>query len=233
MRSGPARGRGAGRGSSRRNTRRIRWRVESRCRAAPRAGATPRARRRPTPGGALDGEPRHGRPYPMRASRGRAGKSPTPARCTRAPGFRLHPRAYPYTATSRSHLGSARTRSGGVMSCGRTRAHRRASQDRGLQPRAVARALSEDSHGGAPTELSGEPHSRTPTEHGWAEAGAARLEAVGEQEGVRLAPGQRPELLHRDEARQVEHLALQVLAVAHAAQVEQLGACGLAMWLTQ
>ncbi len=188
MRSGPARGRGAGRGSSRRDTRRIGWRVESRCRAAPRAGATPRARRRPTPGGALDGEPRHGRPYPMRASRGRAGKSPTPARCTRAPGFRLHPRAYPYTATSRSHLGSARTRSGGVMSCGRARAPRRASQDRGLHTRAAARTLSEDSHSGAP-ELPGEPHSRTPTEHGRGE-GRGRAPRSGRRAG-RGAPGAR------------------------------------------
>ncbi len=40
------------------------------------------------------------------------------------------------------------------------------------------------------------------------------LEAVGEQVGVRGAPGQRAELDDADEARQVKHLALQVLAVA-------------------
>lgn len=39
------------------------------------------------------------------------------------------------------------------------------------------------------------------------------------------APGERPELHDRDEACQVEHLPLQVLAVADAAQIEQLGAC--------
>ena len=39
------------------------------------------------------------------------------------------------------------------------------------------------------------------------------------------APGQGPQLHDADEARQVEHLPLQVVAVAHAAQVEQLGSC--------
>ncbi len=43
---------------------------------------------------------------------------------------------------------------------------------------------------------------------------------------MRLAPRQRAELLHGDEARQIEHLALQVLAIAHAAQVKQLCPCG-------
>ena len=42
---------------------------------------------------------------------------------------------------------------------------------------------------------------------------------------MREAPAQRPELHHGDEARQVQHLPLQVLAVADAAQIEELGAC--------
>ena len=52
----------------------------------------------------------------------------------------------------------------------------------------------------------------------------SHLKTIGEQVGVRNAPGQRPEIHDRDETRQVEHLALQVLAVAQAAQVEQLRA---------
>ena len=53
----------------------------------------------------------------------------------------------------------------------------------------------------------------------------AHLEAVSEEVGVGGAPGERPELHDRDEARKVVDLALQVLAVPHAAQVEQLCAC--------
>ena len=40
-----------------------------------------------------------------------------------------------------------------------------------------------------------------------------------------LAPAKGPELHHRDEARQVQHLALHVAPIFHAAQVEQLSAC--------
>ena len=39
------------------------------------------------------------------------------------------------------------------------------------------------------------------------------------------APGQGAQLHDADEAGQVEHLPLEVVAVAHAAQVEQLGPC--------
>ncbi len=46
------------------------------------------------------------------------------------------------------------------------------------------------------------------------------LKAVCEKVWVREAPRQRPEFHDRDEARQVQHLPLQVLAVANAAQVE-------------
>lgn len=51
------------------------------------------------------------------------------------------------------------------------------------------------------------------------------LKAVGEEVRVGGAPGERPKLHDGDEARQVVHLALQIFAVPHAAQVEQLGAC--------
>jgi len=51
------------------------------------------------------------------------------------------------------------------------------------------------------------------------------LKAVSEQVGVREAPTERPKLHDRDEARQVEDLPLQVLPVANAAQVEELGSC--------
>ena len=53
----------------------------------------------------------------------------------------------------------------------------------------------------------------------------AHLKAVSQEIGVRCAPGERPELHDRDEASQVVHLPLQVLAVPQPAQVEQLCAC--------
>ena len=40
-----------------------------------------------------------------------------------------------------------------------------------------------------------------------------------------LTPAEGPKLHHRDEACQVQHLALHVAPVLHAAQVEQLSAC--------
>lgn len=42
---------------------------------------------------------------------------------------------------------------------------------------------------------------------------------------MRHAPVEGAELHDRDESSQVQHFALHVLAVLHAAQVEQLGAC--------
>lgn len=47
-------------------------------------------------------------------------KSPTPARCTRVSGLMLAPLRYPYSTTSRSHLGDTRTVSRGVTSCAHT-----------------------------------------------------------------------------------------------------------------
>ena len=60
------------------------------------------------------------------------------------------------------------------------------------------------------------------------ESRVAHLKAVGKEVGMREAPAQRPELHDRNEAGQVQHLPLQVLAIADAAQVEQLGACAAA-----
>lgn len=42
---------------------------------------------------------------------------------------------------------------------------------------------------------------------------------------VGRAPAQRPELHDTDETAQIEHLPLQILAMPHAAEIEQLGAC--------
>jgi len=50
------------------------------------------------------------------------------------------------------------------------------------------------------------------------------LEAVGEDVRVRGAPGEGPELLHGDEAGEVEDLALEVAPVAEPREVEELGA---------
>lgn len=51
------------------------------------------------------------------------------------------------------------------------------------------------------------------------------LQSVCEKVGVGHAPVERPELHDRNEARQVQDLPLHVLAILHATQVEQLGAC--------
>ena len=55
------------------------------------------------------------------------------------------------------------------------------------------------------------------------QVGRPHLEAVSKEVGVGNAPGQRPELHDANEAGQVEHLALEILAVLHTAEVEQLG----------
>ena len=57
-------------------------------------------------------------------------------------------------------------------------------------------------------------------------ASASHLEAICDEVWVSAAPGQRSELGDADEPRQVQDLAFHVLTVAHAAQVEQLRACG-------
>jgi hypothetical protein len=51
-----------------------------------------------------------------------------------------------------------------------------------------------------------------------------RLEAIRDEVRVREAPAQRPRLGDRDEAREVEHLALEVAAVLEAGEVEELRA---------
>ncbi len=49
------------------------------------------------------------------------------------------------------------------------------------------------------------------------------LKAVSEQVGVREAPTERPKFHDRDEPRQIKDFPLQVLPIANAAQVKELG----------
>ena len=51
------------------------------------------------------------------------------------------------------------------------------------------------------------------------------LQSVCEEVGVRHAPTEGPELHDRNEACQVEHFSLHVLAILHPTEVKQLGAC--------
>ena len=53
----------------------------------------------------------------------------------------------------------------------------------------------------------------------------AHLESVSHEVRVGCSPDEGPELCHGNEARQVEYLPLEVFAIAHNAQVEELGAC--------
>ena len=55
-------------------------------------------------------------------------------------------------------------------------------------------------------------------------APGSHLKTVGDEVRMGASPGQRPKLCDAYKARQVQDLALNVLAVAHAAQVEQLRA---------